>query len=441
MKFTHIIWLLCLCLSLSLAARSPIAKIDKLSADQALEAIRLLDQLNSNTDFNHTINLITQFYQLTDTDPDESLRPKLYEIINQNVHHVSIFMKLAGLISFQNVLLVCMVIVGVVFVLSLCKDVIFFLGSHLAKALVKLLLNRRLLYFLGFALAGVCVYFKPDEINNPYFRMLFIFDWVTPLFGCIIFSITFTACYTDIQLNKNSQIDPSEFRNIHAESTIQAYKIVGPILSIVWATVAIYQQNWLVGVGTVMMIFLTGGFLFGSLIGGYFAGFGEDSAMGRCLGLSLIMNFVMIGVKSGVIIGDPVKYLSVFETGVFFWGTLVGSMAMLIMSDEYYIKYKVRRVNGLSEDTKSDILATFVFMQIIMFVYCMGLMYFGNILDIATYKSIGGTFLVLWGLDLQRGVMKQLGVGWTTVWCGVVLLNLYICKQLITWYPEYCIFF
>jgi hypothetical protein len=118
---------LCLFISLVVGTKQPVAKIDKLSAEDAIHALSLLDQFNSAADNTTLANLTKQFHDLTGADPDSGLRTKLYEIIDQNVHHTSFFTKLAGLVSFQNLLLVCMVAVGVVFVISLFKDVIILL--------------------------------------------------------------------------------------------------------------------------------------------------------------------------------------------------------------------------------------------------------------------------------------------------------------------------
>jgi hypothetical protein len=204
---------------------------------------------------------------------------------------------------------------------------------------------------------------------------------------------------------------------------------VGLFITLVWFVVAIYHHNWIIGVFVVIMLFFTFGFLVGSFGMGYSTGFNDAEAIFRCFVLSILMNLFMIGVRVDFITGNITKYSDIFETGVYSWGSLVGGVAMLILSDEYYtVYYRKWNYGG------------FFLMQVVAAAYYLGMLFFGNLLDISSYKSIFGTFLVLWGLDLERVVLEKFSKKSLTGALFIVLVNLWGLKQLIVTYPEYCIF-
>ncbi|QKF94045.1 hypothetical protein QKU48_gp0587 [Fadolivirus algeromassiliense] len=400
-------------------------KIEKLSTPQALKLLELMDKIEKTNDQ----TLKNTFTELTDLQYDPSIRTQLYDVVAKNQNHTSFFMKMVGLVSFQNVILVCMVMVAIAFIFSLAKDIVLLLGAYVALLFVRLLLNKKFMYTTGIILSSVAMYFKPDEIENVYLRYLFIFDWLTPLFGCMIFGILSFMIYDDLVRDNESKSNHNYPGRHHGGyDKHNSYIGVGFFVTCIFTIVALYHQNWLVGVLTVMMLFFTFGFLFGAMFGGYYTGFTDDNTTIRCLIVSLILNSFMIGLNNGFITGDIVGYTKVFDTGVFFWGSLVGSIAMLILSDEWYLIYRKQTDVGL-----------FIIMQILMGIYCLTMMYFGNIMNIASYKSIGGTFLVLWGLDLEKTILKKIGTGHLTIALAIVLANLWYIKQLISWYPEYCI--
>lgn len=408
-------------------------KIEKLSHQQALDALGFADHIDKETNAALKTEFMTKFRMITGNDYDFSLRDQLYTVLKKNADHTSFFMKMMGLVTFQNTLIVCMVLVAVAFVLSCARDLVMFLGAYLAYAIVQLILNKKCMYSIGIGVSLITMYFKPDEITNPWLRYLFIFDWITPLFGCILFGIMSFTIYADLHSGHPSEkylrVDDYHAPRHGGYGKNNNFVGIGFFVTIAWSIVTIYHQNWLTGIAAVMMLFFTCGFLFGAMFGGYQAGFTDDESVLRCLIVSIILNAFMVGVNCGFITGNITQYTKVFETGVYFWGTFVGSLAMLICSDEHYMSFK-----------KRDDFGSFMMMQILSAVYYLGLMYLGNILNITSYKTIGGTFLVLWGLDLEWTVLRKMGTGHVTVALGIVLVNLYILKQLIGWYPEYCIF-
>ena len=340
--------------------------------------------------------LLDEFEDLTGQQYSLDLRSKIYDVMDKK----SLFNVVAGLVTFQNFILVCIVLTGIGFVVSLGRD------------LTKLL-KKDFLYALGLFISFIMMVTKVDQIKNELLKNIFIFDWLTPLFGSLLFGIITFMMYEDYL--KYLSLDYYH-RSGHYIPHDDNYFKISFLNTIIFSTVAIYHQNWLVGVAAVMMLFYTFCFCFDSFYGGFYARYSTEEAMIRSAILSILLNMSAIFIKN--------SFLSVFETGILFWSTLVGSIAMLILRSEYYA-------------TKTF---EYIQMQILMAIYCFGLIYFGNILWISSFKSIGGTFLVLWGLDLERYVLSKFSRGYLIMTLAVVLINLYGVYQLIINYREYCIF-
>ena len=400
-------------------------KIEKMSIDQAIRTLELMDKITLSND---TVDR-DKFKNLTDYDYNESLRYDLYEIIHKNANHTSFFMKMMGFVTIQNTILLGMVIIGVGFVFSLARDVVLMLGSYIALLIVQILLNKKLMYIKGLLFSSIVMYFKPNEIENVYLKYLFIFDWLTPLFGCIIFGIISFKIYDDLIRDDNGNYEfDKKYKNKHGGyNNKNSYVLPGLFVTAVWSVMTVYHQNWLIGVMSVMMLFFTCGFLLGSMFGGYYVGFDDDESIGRCFLISLVLNSLVIAFKTGFIVNAVTEYISVFETGICFWGSIIGCLGMLILSDQTYMKHK-----------ENYTVENLLFRQVVMGAYCLSLMYFGSILNIQSYKSISGTFLVLWGLDLERVFVQNCKLHLTLV-LGIILANLYMLYKLVSWYPEYCI--
>ena len=411
------------------AFASGFTKLEKLSTDDALSLLKLMDEIENTSNSTH---LKQTFKELTDHDYDTTLKSKLYEIIDNNANHTSIFMRLMGLITFQNFILVCIVIVCVALVVSLFRDVIRVLGEYMTVLIVQLILDKRFMYTVGLSFSVVMMYIDPSKIENQYLKYVFILDWLSPLFGCLIFGIIAFVMYNDL-VDKRSQGFSRHHTTHHGGySEKNMYMPIGFIVTLVWMVVTVYHQNWLIGIVTIMMLFFTFGFLFGAVFGGYEVGFVDTMSMMRCFIISFILNACMVGMQTGFIKGDVVQYFNIFETGIYFWGTFVGSLAMLIMSDEWFIKMNSRE--------KENEPIYFMLMQVLMGLYCLGMMYLGSVLHITTFKSIVGTFFVLWSLDLEKTILKKFGKGHLSITLMIILANLYAVYKLISWYPEYCIF-
>lgn len=351
--------------------------------------------------------LLNEFEDLTGQQYSLDLRSKIYDVMDKN----SLFNVVTGLVTFQNFILVSIVLTGIGFVVSLGRD------------LTKLL-KKDFLYALGLLISFIMMVTKVDQIKSDVMRNIFIFDWLTPLFGSLLFSIITFMMYEDYL--KYLSLDYYH-RSGHYIPQDDNYFKISFFNTIVFSIVSIYHQNWLVGVATIMMLFYTCGFCFGSIYGGFYAGYSTEEAMIRSAILSIILNTIIVCISTGLVSDEWSKYVSflfVFETGIMFWGTLAGSIAMLILRSDYYVSKTYQ----------------YILMQILMAIYCFGLIYFGSVLWISSFKSIGGTFLVLWGLDFERYVLSKFSRGYLTMTLAVILINLYVVYLLIINYREYCIF-
>lgn len=399
--------------------------LDKLSTDDALLALRIIDNITSAVTGKYEILRDAELYALVGMDYTPELREKLYQVINSNTNQTSRYARLLGLISFQNIIILALVLVGLALFIFLMKDVLLVFSIVFGMIIHQIFFRKEALYFEGLALSGAAMIFKIEQVENNWLRYLFIFDWLTPFFGCLLFYIVCLAIYMDFF----DTAKPNDFvkGGQPKHSTIE----VDSFVLFVWAFVAIYHDNWMVGVATVMLVFSVFGFSFGTMFLGYFAGFENKNAMLRCTVISIILNAVMVAIKMNQITGNITVYLSVFETGVYFWATLVGSLAMLIASDEYYIR---------SICTNGNWMGVFVVTQLLMGMYCALLLFFGNTLYIQSYCSIGGTIAFLWGLDIERAILSRYKGGSITFVLFILFVNLYALKQLITLYPDYFIF-
>ncbi|XWV26426.1 hypothetical protein QJ857_gp0643 [Tupanvirus soda lake] len=398
-------------------------KLDKLSTNEALEALELVDKIeNSTSDLTNKQNIEEKFFKITGAKYDFFVRRQLYNVISLNNANQGVYSKLVGLISFQNVLLICMVVVGIAFMFSFLHDILFILGAYVGLILYKIFFTKESLYVQGFFISFVTLCFRFDQFENGYIKYFFIFDAQTPLFGCIIFYLVITFVYFDYFSDTHTN-----FRNQNKDSLFKDI-----IINFVWMTAAVYHSNKMIGILVIIMLFRMYGFMFGSNFIGYYAGFNRDSGTPqRCFVLSVVLNSIMIMSKIGFVTGNVVAYLNIFETGIYFWATLVGALAMLILSDEYYHKYTYGvQYNNLF----------YLIMQLIMAIYCLALMFLGNIFYITFYQGIGGTFLVLWALDVERTFLEKFRRGSTTVLLFIILTNLYLIKQYVSRYPEYFIF-
>ena len=378
----------------------------KLSTAETVKILKLMDAIESIPYWDTSLRpeLEKQFLDLSGINfHNVKNRDIFYKIIDNNNNQQNILSKTLGIMSFRIVLLVCMVIVSIALTWSVLKDLAIFLTNHFGLFIIKYLLRSEVIYTIGLILSAITIYLKLEHLENSYWGYFFVFENATPLFGCFLLYLTMSCiCYT------------------HYDE-YELYILKDFTVNLVWVAAAIYHHNSIVGVFAVIQTFNTLGFRFGSRKGGYYTGFGNRDPVFRCALISIILNVIMLTNRT-----HPI--LSIFETGILFWGTLLGSISIIIMGNEYYW-YRSGKFRKFMH----------FIMQPIALVYYLSLIYLGSIFYISSYKGIGGTFLVLWALDFERTILRGF-CKYTTVYLMIILANLYLIKELLARYPEYFIF-
>jgi hypothetical protein len=169
------------------------------------------------------------------------------------------------------------------------------------------------------------------------------------------------------------------------------------------------------------------------MYGGYSTGFDHQHSMERCAFISWIIVPLYMAFKTGVIQTEHTQILDLFENGCLFFGTFIGLLSILIMSDEYYCRSHICR-------NYQDYRTVYYVMQLLMLASCLSCLYFGSIFNLAIMKGIGGTFLVLFLLDMEYHFLKQFRTGSLTGILFVLAVNLYALRYYILNYREYFIF-
>ena len=356
-------------------------------------------------------NLIKLKEIINDNIDDDVKKLTGIKICDSMIDHITRkrwFDKMIALAKFRNVIMLLATFVGVAFCVSLSWDIITFLAifsKHFIKriitSLLKIITNHNFVGVMGILMAIITVYCKECD-----FKYLNVFDKHRPLFGCIIHYLATHYWY--------------EYQTIITSGN---YSIMYSYFICFFAAAAMRHQNWVIGCLTIHLIYVEFGFVVITGWWGSYTGFGEYDNAIKCLVISLILvgTFIMLEIHK-----TEYPYIKVFETGVYFWGTFIGCLAMLILSDyEFNIFYYDHRM--------------WFMLQIPMFAICMSAMYFGYMLNKSSLKGIGGTFLVLWLLDIERLVLSMHENYTTTGILFLILVNLLGIYYYIKNHPKYFI--
>ncbi len=390
-------------------------KADNLSTESALSALQILDEIQVTTDFKQFSLLRQKFTDLTDLTPALEARQYLYTVIEKNNNRTSLFAKMSGLLSFKTWLLIGMVIVTIALMFVCMYDIILFLSIYFGIFFYKLFLTRRAIRIEGLVF-GICtICFKYENLNSQILKNIFYLENMYPLLGCVVIFVVVNDYFSEL-LSKITQ------RNAQLTNTLELIVFKDLVLTIIFCLVAVFHNNHMVGILTVMHIFYAFGFSFGGTYFGYYVGFSNTTALTKCIVLAIMMNGLMLLHK---FTNSNLTYVKVFEPGVFFWASFVGCLSLLLMS-------------SIEFSTRTNI--SFEIRQLILMYTYMMMSYLGNVYDLETYRSIGGTFMVFAILDMQRMIFIRNKIqSWKYI-LTIVLVNMYVIKYMITYYPEYCIF-
>jgi hypothetical protein len=405
---------------------------------EALNVLSIMDKIECSTNDNNNI-LKDQFYRATNIQFDPKIRSQIYDLITENSKN-NLYTKIIGLFSFHDALLVVMVFVGIVFLFSFIRDIICALGLYVERFLYKIFFNRISLNIQGLFFSLVTILCKAEYFNNSFISFIsyfFIFDSITPLFGCFLFYVVATFICIDIfdpMSNKITYKEKIINQNNYDDRIIILLKstkyntelyVKELIVCIVWTFAALYHRNQIIGIFVIIMFFKFYCFEYSSGGFGYYFKFNYKNTLVRCLVLSIALNSMMIISEFEFISGNVDQYLNIFGMGIYLPGTLAGSIAILILRNEHYLKFILKN--------KYNVMF-YIFMQFLILIYCLLMVFLGNVLHIISYQIAGVTLFVLWMLDLVGCILQKYKKKSLSIMLFVILINLYLLKQYISWY-------
>ena len=379
-----------------------IDKLSRLSPQNTVQALSYLDD-GAYDDFRQLTRIATSTLSPEDVT---ALRCSVKQVLMDHYNQRSLFMKILGLVSFYNIITVATILALIIFLMFLLKDIIIIASLYVSIVIIQLLFNGHLLKLCGIVISVLLVCFKGPPV--PWLWWMYFFDEYSPWLGLLVFKYTSYFIVRSI-CPKSKQEDKLTLLSI-----------------IVGAMATLYHEDWLLGVDTVLLLYSYRGFFYKSCSGGYETGLSTNENLFHCSLISwvLVPSFIYNRIYNPVFY----EFIVPFETGVMFWGTFVGLLCLLILSDLDYVRLTFKGNNIM-----------FLWMQVLMFASCLLSMYFGTILNIDCLKNIGGTFIILWGLDLQRIICCEFKNRSLTFIFFMVFVNLAVLRYWLQHYPEYFI--
>lgn len=344
-------------------------------------------------------------YDLVDVNVT-TIQQQLLEVIKLNSENVSTFSKLAGVLSFQNILTVLLVLTVFLFLIVFAHELL----GRLFYAIFKIVVSRPFIYFNGYMLSFVYLYFRTDDDKGDL-NKLFIFDQYSSMFGIMLFAAV--TCYLGYDISDGKT---------HSEAE-QQKQLIQFIIWQVSLFSSYYHMSDMIGLFTTMYTFYVCGFVFGSFWGGFYTGFDDKYALERCTILAFVLNIIYVIIRNTSNTSQNQVFVNfvidVYSSGITFWATLVGLIGLLILQSEYRTKN-----HGL--------------MKVITFMTCLTLMWAGNVMYISSYKNLGGTFMTLFILDIQREMLSIMR-SHLMLYLLIMSINLYALREVVKHNPEYFI--
>lgn len=382
-------------------------KASRLSPSDTVGVMRALTDLDTVK----LQNLLDLNVSPMNNDDYRRIRCGVELALSAHLNQTSWFSRVANLLTFHNILTVVCICVFILFLLLFFSDLAFFIMRYAGDLFIRLFMNGFALKVLGIHVSFLLLCLKTSP--SPWLDWMYTFDDYTPVLGFFIFQLTSRKIASDI--DKESQ-DWTKFSIGHIT-----------ICCIVGAIATIYHNQWFLGVITVLLIFVRAGFYTNSVTGGYVFGFDYRESLMQCMIIAFVMvsGFITARLKSPELYSE----IQAFETGVMFWGTFVGLLSVLIYTDIDY------SMSNLKLRGESAMLLNFC-----MGGLCLAAMYFGSILDISPLRTLGGTFMTFWGLDVQRNIFSRLGDRFSSTFIVlIILIDLITLRYYIKNYPDYFI--
>ncbi len=209
------------------------------------------------------------------------------------------------------------------------------------------------------------------------------------------------------------------FQKLLDDKNSYPYYLDSLILFIIWAIAAIVYQSSLLGFIAIIALETCLGFSIVITPLCYMIGFTEKDVIPRAMSASLILLTIYVSAE---IANVELPYIAIFSTGVLFVGSFVYFVGTLIVSSRWYEygKFNINRYLGL---------------QFLTIVSGVAALYIGSIWQVLLLQRIGGTFFFLYLIEKYFELpWQQKSWAWATLGLAVILyLSALVAKQ----YPEY----
>lgn len=385
--------------------------LHKLSPKDTVELLSCIDKLVITDDTNKTE--CYNFYKTKvgkefTKDDIEKIRNELHQLLFDHMNQKSWYSKMLGLISFSNILLLLLTLVVIAFIFTLFGKILVYCAAFIGVFIYELFFSKTAIYVYALIISYLTVYFRYElDIIGTKWESWYILDNYSVLVGLA----TLTYVITDFA---------SHFRTGNSPYPLFL------ILSVIYSIIALYHNHWFVATLSIWSLYTACGFIAGPTFGGYYTGFRykDQPQVAFLVSFALVTLFLLL--KTNVIRTDYPEKVALFENGALFFGSFIGHLSFLIMTDRYYCKYY----------NMSD---TYIVRQFLMVMLCLTTLYFGNVLNISTFNSIGGTFLVLWLLDIEFHICSDIFINNILIGLAIIGVNLYLFRYFILNFRDYFI--
>ncbi|MEM1171928.1 MAG: hypothetical protein AAGJ08_23310 [Cyanobacteria bacterium P01_H01_bin.35] len=209
------------------------------------------------------------------------------------------------------------------------------------------------------------------------------------------------------------------FQKLVDDKNSYPYYLDSLILFIIWVIAAIFYQSSLLGFIAIIALETSLGFSVIVTPLCYSIGFTEKDVIPRAMSASLILLTIYVSAE---IANFKLPYIGIFSTGVLFVGTFVYFVGTLIVSSKWYQHGKFNRNR-------------YLWLQFLTIGSGIAALYIGSVWQVLLLQRIGGTFFFLYLIEKYFELpWQQKSWAWATLGLAVILyLFALVAKQ----YPEY----
>lgn len=341
-------------------------------------------------------NMINDFMIKLEKTEDELLRKEYLSQINvllaleaKHLDQSSWFYKIKSIVTFANIIALLMIFFLIVFIVSLCKDIIVTFSLMTIQIIAKLL-NGYYKFYFGYVVLGLLLAFDPQYVQ-------FIGS------NTLVFYLISFYCLSSWHLDVVCERASKKIMMNYLEGLLSITTIV-----------TILHDNYICGIGSVILLLLCNGCRFNKIQCGFAIGFdGKESLKStRILCIILTIVFVLLRMDLVNVTGFMTKIM-LFETGTLFWCPLFCFVACLILCDNVF---------DLVENIKTMVI-----------LLCH--LFAGFLIQNNSLINLSTLFLILWLFSFEWRCIKKIGIRKIWIVCLIILINLYALYYCAMNYP------